>query len=141
MKITFLPHKFKRIALALFLLVFITDFFWNYDENIAAFRKGYEDGRANRPFGGELEKVEFSLPYVDILLFASMFLYAFSKEKIEDEFLYLKRYEAFMLSFNICVCLTVFLFFCGFHTLKTVLILPVQLAIYLIVFYFKKREI
>lgn len=135
MQLTFLSNNFKKIGIVLVVASFIT----GYQDMIQGFQHGYH----NQPYNPTTHSFSVTSlgSWSDILLFAGMLIYVFSKEKIEDEYLFQKRAESFMLSFVGILLVSFILFVAGITMAKIIWLLFIQLASFLVIFYFKKREV
>jgi len=137
MKIQLLPNYFKWIGLLMFFVGAIPS-------SIEGWNDGYNDGACNG-----CDDIRIPFPFseqayiiLDFMALLGMIVYALSKEKIEDEFIKILRWESVTTTFIISV-----LFILG----KTMLhgkdstplastLLEYQMLIYLIIFFFKKRS-
>jgi len=134
MRIQLLPNYFKWIGLVLFFAGGIPNFFEGY-------MNGYNDYGTNQ--------IEHTHSFSDqMLLIAAivsligMIVYALAKEKIEDEYINILRWEstttAFFISFVI-VLINIAIY--GTKDLiDAQFIMELQLLLYLIIFFFKKRS-
>jgi hypothetical protein len=135
MQISFLPNSFKKVGIVFVIASFIT----GYQDIVRGFQRGY----TSQPYDVPMRAVSLTSleSWSDILLFVGMLIYVFSKEKIEDEYLFQKRAESFTLSFVGILLVSFMLFLAGITVTKILWLLFVQLASFLIIFYFKKREV
>jgi hypothetical protein len=87
----FLPHYFKYIGLTLFIGYFIIEFY-------AGFTAGYS-GKPYRSASIEFLPKLLSQEIIEIIAYSGLLLYAFSKDKIFDEFIYKIRLESVCMIF------------------------------------------
>ena len=87
----FLPHYFKYIGLTLFIGYFIIEFY-----------SGFTAGYSGKPYGST--SIDF-LPnlinqeIIEIVAYSGLLLYAFSRDKVFDEFIYKIRLESVYMIF------------------------------------------
>ena len=132
MRIAFLPNAFKKIGLVFLSLVA------GYEDFKRGFWDGYHfDNPGVVKYGPVPDKAVTR--WADGMLFAGMLVYMLSREKVEDEYLSQQRAEAFSLAFVATVAAAFSLYLLNVRLLKTEWLLLLQLAVFLVVFYFKKR--
>lgn len=112
---------------------------------VPEFIEGYNDATPcdncvhdtiNSPFS---EQTAFILSVISLL---GMIIYAVSREKIEDEFIKMLRWQSATLAFVITAVLMLItlLIYRKADILTAYNILEIQLYLYLIIFFFKKRS-
>lgn len=87
----FLPHYFKYIGLTLFIGYFIIEFY-----------AGFTDGYSGKPPGST--DIDFLTNFIsqevlEIIAYSGLLLYAFSRDKVFDEFIYKIRLESVYMIF------------------------------------------
>jgi len=112
---------------------------------IIGWNEGYSEGACNG-----CDDVKIPFPFSDqtafilnIASFLGMIIYALSKEKIEDEFLKILRWQSTTLTFilTVVIMFIMMLMYGKSDILSAGTILEIQLFLYLIIFFFKKRTI
>jgi len=137
MKIQLLPNYFKWIGLLMFIICGVPDF-------IEGWNRGYSDGACNgcddhnivSPFS---EQTAFILSIISLL---GMIVYSLSKEKIEDEFIKILRWESITMTFILSVIFILIqtILYGRENTPFAISLLEYQMLVYLIIFFFKKRS-
>ena len=136
MKIQLLPNYFKWIGLVLFIGGGIPDF-------LRGWADGYNNSTGEEIMANPLPISEQVQYITSILSLVGIIIYALSKEKIEDEFIKVLRWESLS---------TAFLITTGIVLVNVILkgrndvidadfLLEIQLILFLLIFYFKKRNL
>ncbi len=134
MKIQLLPNVFKKIGLLVYIGGAIPDFLKGYREGYS----GGSDDVINNPLSIS-DETHF---YMTTISLVGIMIYALSKEKIEDEYMKKLRLESVTITF----VLSVFFVLVG-TLIKGVdycygadSLVELQLLLFLIIFFFKKRS-
>ena len=137
MKNQFLPNYFKWIGLLMFIVGGVPDFIRGWNE-------GYGEGACNGCDEADIpfifsEQTAFILSVISLL---GMIIYSVSREKIEDEFTKVLRWESITLTFVLTVVLMLItlLIYKKSDIFTAYNVLEIQLYLYLIIFFFKKRS-
>ncbi|MCZ4695177.1 hypothetical protein DWB61_08490 [Ancylomarina euxinus] len=148
---TYLPHYFKRIGILFVSIAFILSCISGVDDFRKGFMKGYteqqgldeESAKVDQSITPYFTKEESDM-YANISLFFSItgfFLYLFSKEKIDDEFMQHLRLksmlQAFIVSWIIYGTAKVF---SSIIPMDGIYILQMQLIVYVILFQRNKNK-
>jgi len=135
MKIQLLPNYFKWIGLTLFLGGAIPNF-------MRGFTEGYNEYGADQMVN-TLPFSEQTYLIAGIISLLGMIVYALSKEKIEDEFLKVLRWQSVTIAFVVSIVIVIVDML--LHGTKDIIdgqfLTELQLLSYLIVFAFKKRNV
>ncbi len=145
MKFAFLPHYFKKIGLACFfgslIFVVVTSIIVTLqalksippDEMVNSFRMGME-------LGEEFVSSNYWVIQIGgILILLSMAFYMLAKEKVDDEYMDVMRWESLRLSVLVSIAVTILCIL--FHVMLTAKsILFIQFITYLIAFKVKKSN-
>ena len=134
MKIQLLPNVFKKIGLLFWIVGGIPDFVKGYTE-------GYKDG-SSEVINNPLSISDQAHFYMTTISLVGIIIYALSKEKIEDEYMKKLRLESVTITFVLSV------FFVLVGTLIKGIdysycadsLVELQLLLFLIIFFFKKRS-
>ena len=134
MKNQFLPNYFKWIGLLMFIVGGVPEFIEGYNDATPCDNCVHDT--INSPFS---EQTAFILSVISLL---GMIIYAVSREKIEDEFIKMLRWQSATLAFVITAVLMLItlLIYRKADILTAYNILEIQLYLYLIIFFFKKRS-
>ncbi len=129
MKIKLLPNYFKWIGLVLFFAGGIPSFFDGYND--------YGTNQIENPYSFSDQVILIA----SIISLLGMIIYALSKEKIEDEYINILRWESATTSFFISFVIVIInIIIYGVKDLiDAQFIMELQLLLYLIIFFFKKR--
>lgn len=128
-----LPNWFKKIGFTLFFVFSILD--------------GGEHF-TNRLLGQVSHTGIFSLlkafaggnKFFDSLIIIGLLLYMFSKEKIEDDYIKILRYESYQIATMLYILIALILFILSVQiTFYPANFITGYILLYLIIFYFKKR--
>ena len=151
---TYLPHTFKRIGILFVFIAFILSAIGGIDD----FRQGWSDGGNDAKHGYKELKARPELYqsikpyltddeaklYVSISLFFSItgfFLYLFSKEKIDDEFMQHLRLKSMLQAFIVSwIIYGTAKIFSSIIPLDGIYILQMQLIVYVILFQRNKNQ-
>ncbi len=135
MKIQLLPNYFKWIGLVMVIGGGIPSFIKGWNEGYSA---GAGDSSANFPY----DFSEQTLLITALISLMGMIVYALSKEKIEDEFIKILRWQSVTIAFVISIAIVIIDVL--LHGTKDIIdgqfLTELQLIIYLIVFAVKKRS-
>jgi len=133
MKIQLLPNYFKWIGLLMFIAGGVPEFIEGYNSYEC---KNCDNSTIPQFFS---EQTAFILSVISLL---GMIVYALSREKIEDEFIKVLRWQSATLTFVLTVIIMLITLFVykKADVLTAYNILEIQLYLYLIIFFFKKRS-
>lgn len=135
MKIQLLPNYFKWIGLLMFFVGGVPSFMKGWNEG---YSEGAGDTSANFPYTFSEQTLLISA----LIGLLGMIIYALSREKIEDEFIKILRWQSVTIAFVISIIIVIIDML--LHGTKDIIdgqyLTELQLLIYLIVFYFKKRS-
>jgi len=134
MKIQLLPNYFKWIGLILFFAGGIPNFFEGYTNGV----NDYGTTQIETPYSLS----EYALIIAAIVSLLGMIIYALSKEKIEDEYINILRWESVTISFFISFVIVIanIVVYGTKGLIDAQFIMDLQLFLYLIIFFFKKRS-
>jgi NADH:ubiquinone oxidoreductase subunit 5 (subunit L)/multisubunit Na+/H+ antiporter MnhA subunit len=136
MKNTFLPNYFKLIGLAIFFISLII----SYPDFIRGVEAGMRDAQIDQINPPTSSQAHYPTIYwSDALLVIGMLIYAFSREKLEDEYLQRQRSEAFFWAFNLMLGVILGLILLDYRSIDVWFFPTLQLISFLLIFYFKKR--
>jgi len=133
MKIQLLPNYFKWIGLVLFFVGGVPSFFEGYTDG----RNDYGTNQIENPFPFS----EQTILIAAIISLLGLIIYVLSKEKIEDEYLNKLRWESAIASFFISFVIVIIniVIYGTKDLIDAQFIMELQLLLYLIIFFFKKR--
>ena len=136
MKIQLLPNYFKWIGLLMFILGGVPDFIEGYNGYSHGACEGCNHDTITSPFS---EQTAFILSIISLL---GIIVYSISKEKIEDEFIKILRWESITTTFVLSVIFILgqTILYGRENTPFASTLLEYQMLIYLIIFFFKKRS-
>ncbi|MEX6626893.1 hypothetical protein [Tenacibaculum salmonis] len=120
-----LPNWSKKLGIILYIIGAIPSAY-----------TGFVAGFYNEPF-----VITNDFWHYDIILYSGLLIYFLSKEKIEDDYINKLRLESYQLTLIISIIIS-FITFIIFKNIKVdnSLFLDVFLLIFLIIFWFKKRQ-
>ena len=136
MKFYLLPNYFKKIGLLLFLV-------GSFLIGIDGFLEGFFDGSEYEDFKPDFKLIwsEGWTLFWNLCSIAGVLIYALSREKKEDEWHKVLRLETGWITFVICLGL---LFVCyaimGEIDLSINIVISLPVILFLIIFFFRKRQ-
>ncbi|MEP4883512.1 hypothetical protein [Maribacter dokdonensis] len=137
MSLQILPNKFKIVGL-------FTFFIFCGIPSIISFFMGFTqpfESNENSPFLHELLNPTI-MKYANILTILGMLVYMLSKEKVEDDYITKLRLESYQLATIICLAITFILHLINAEMMFNLSYpLYIFIIIFLIIFYFKKRQL
>ena len=143
MKFAFLPNQFKKIGLWCFfgsvVVLIIASIIYDFTPNLALTPESssFEAGFALGLYVGS-SHMWFTKIFT-LLLMLGMGFYMLAKEKLEDDYLDILRWDSVKLSILICIVLSIFSVLIGYELPAYVLLL-VLFTSYLITFKVKKTN-
>jgi hypothetical protein len=135
LKNSFLPNYFKIIGLIIFFISLIL----SAPDFVAGFEAAQNAQFEPPTTAPKADSASPSIFWGDVLLLVGMLIYAFAKEKIEDEFLARQRSEAFFWAFNLMLVIILGLILLGYRSLDVWFFPTMQLILFLLLFSVKKR--
>jgi hypothetical protein len=146
MKIKLLPNWCKKLGLAIFIIGFITSGIkgWNSVEDCSPYQSNSVTiSESSQVKKQDLESVIPSNKNLDldgVIVVIGMFIYMFSKEKIEDDYINILRLESFQLTSLIgLVSVIIIYLISGNISFNIDSLTNLFLIFYLIIFAIKKR--
>ena len=140
MKFAFLPNQFKKIGLWCFfgsMVIMFIFFFIDYFGPSAPKETGFQIGFARGVM--VYHTYVWFVKIFTLLLMLGMAFYMLAKEKLEDDYLDILRWDSVKLSILICIVLSIFSVLIGYELPAYVLLL-VLFTSYLITFKVKKTN-
>jgi len=147
MKFAFLPNYFKKVGIicffAAFAVIIVSSIIisLNAISSLTEMNDGFLDSyRLGQELGRELVQTDYWIIQIcGILFLLSIAFYMLAKEKVDDEYMDVIRWESLRLSIIICIGVTI-LFVILHRDLSAKSILFIQFISYLITFKIKKSQ-